>query len=423
MKIAFFNPQGNFDKKDSHLTEHPDFGGQLIYVKELAKAMGKMGNKVDIITRKIIDKKWPEFSGDFDYYPDAENVRIVRIAFGGDKFLNKERLWDFLGEYVKNIYRFYQKEGFPDFVTTHYGDGGIAGAMFKKLTHIPYSFTAHSLGAQKKDKFKNAKDAEERYRFSIRISAEKVAMKYASFIVTSTQQEKEEQYSHNEYIDVYPEIKDKIFVIPPGVNTNIFYPDDTDEYKFSKLPIIVSSRLDPKKNIEFVIESFNKYLKDGFELIIVLRKKPEEYTGYERQLIEKAKKAKGKFLVITSQKELAKLYNSAAKHRGIFALTSHYEPFGLAIIEAMACKLPVISTRNGGPVEILDNGKYGHLVSTHEEFKEAALKIKDNYEKLSEESYKRVMEKYTWERCAKEYLNLIEKENVILPEFFEKQMG
>jgi len=33
MYIAFFNPQGNFDRLDSYWTMHPDFGGQLVYKK------------------------------------------------------------------------------------------------------------------------------------------------------------------------------------------------------------------------------------------------------------------------------------------------------------------------------------------------------------------------------------------------------
>jgi sucrose-phosphate synthase len=35
MRIAFLNPQGNFDPGDSYWTEHPDFGCQLVYVKQL----------------------------------------------------------------------------------------------------------------------------------------------------------------------------------------------------------------------------------------------------------------------------------------------------------------------------------------------------------------------------------------------------
>ena len=59
MHIVFLNPQGNFDPADSYLTEHPDFGGQLVYVKELAQAMAQQGHKVDIVTRRIRDSSWP----------------------------------------------------------------------------------------------------------------------------------------------------------------------------------------------------------------------------------------------------------------------------------------------------------------------------------------------------------------------------
>jgi len=83
MRVAFLNPQGNFDPGDSHLTEHPDFGGQLIYVKELGMAMARMGVQVDIITRRIIDPDWPEFSAPLDAYPGYEDrLRIVRIPCG-----------------------------------------------------------------------------------------------------------------------------------------------------------------------------------------------------------------------------------------------------------------------------------------------------------------------------------------------------
>ncbi|HET9928319.1 MAG TPA: hypothetical protein VFQ09_05880, partial [Rubrobacter sp.] len=78
MHVAFINPQGNFDPNDSYWTAHPDFGGQLVYVKELALAMGDLGHKVDIVTRRIVDPEWPEFASDTDGYPDAPNVRILR---------------------------------------------------------------------------------------------------------------------------------------------------------------------------------------------------------------------------------------------------------------------------------------------------------------------------------------------------------
>ena len=87
MHIVLLNPQGNFDPADSYLTEHPDFGGQLVYVKELAQAMAKQGHKVDIVTRRIRDSSWPEFFADQDNYSMCqENLRILRFPFGGDYF-------------------------------------------------------------------------------------------------------------------------------------------------------------------------------------------------------------------------------------------------------------------------------------------------------------------------------------------------
>ena len=84
MHVIFLNPQGNFDQNDSHMTEHPDFGGQLIYVKEVCMALSKMGVKVDILTRRIEDPDWPEFSKEICYYEGyEENLRIVRLEAGG----------------------------------------------------------------------------------------------------------------------------------------------------------------------------------------------------------------------------------------------------------------------------------------------------------------------------------------------------
>ncbi len=75
VRIAFLNPQGNFDPHNSYLASHPDFGGQLVYVREVARTLGKMGHRADILTRRIVDPEWPEFAADTEVYPDHENVR------------------------------------------------------------------------------------------------------------------------------------------------------------------------------------------------------------------------------------------------------------------------------------------------------------------------------------------------------------
>lgn len=440
--VAFFNPQGNFDRHDSHLTEHPDFGGQLVYVKELAKAMGELGIKVDIVTRMIVDPAWPEFSEPFDYYPDAPNVRIVRIPFGGDLFLRKEDLWPHIPEYVDNIVKFYDDEGTrPEFVTTHYADGGMAGVLFLAKTGIPFSFTGHSLGVWKRDKLlasgQPADELERKYRFSVRIFAENMAIKYASFVACSTLQELEGQYSHKDYNHLPYRAKFKL--IPPGINTAIFntQPSRSDDIveryvleKLSKAPacrlklpwVIMSSRLDRKKNHIAVVRAFveSQKLRESANLFIVVRgiddverwtqEDKTEGASIVREILETARGEVGRslfFVNITDQPMLASFYRIAASRNSVFVLPATYEPFGLAIIEAAACGLKVVATKYGGPSEILASGE-GLLIDP-DDTKDIANKLVLAVKKFPKEKSLQLARKYTWTNTAHGYLRAMEE--------------
>ncbi|MDW7678639.1 MAG: glycosyltransferase, partial [Bacillota bacterium] len=279
MQIAFFNPQGNFDNDDSYWTEHPDFGGQLVYVKELATALHRQGHEAVIFTRRMDDPEWPEFREPEEVY-QGSGVRIIRVDFGGNRFLNKEELWPYLNDYVTAIIKWYESTGIlPDIVTTHYGDGGIAGVLFEQRTGVPFTFTAHSLGAQKMDKLlKDPEDydsLDQKLRFTVRLAAERTAMGRALVRMVSTVQEKEHQYLHPLYRDLFANEKKRPFaVIPPGVNQNLFSPDeavvdeevrnlfemvisrDIDDLR-RYLPIaIASSRLNPKKNVTGLVAAY-----------------------------------------------------------------------------------------------------------------------------------------------------------------------
>ncbi len=271
--IGFLNPQGNFDAQDSYWTEHPDFGGQLVYVKQVALAMGEMGYQVDILTRQIVDPAWPEFAGPFDAYPGAPNVRIVRLPAGPNHFLRKEDLWPHLvRDWVPNILDFYRDDGgLPDAMTTHYADGGLCGVLIEGRTGVPFTFTAHSLGAQKMDKLHVTPDdlaaMRERYHFGRRLVAERLSMNRSAVNITSTRQERFEQYGHRAYRGAVNVHDDRRFaVIPPGVNLAIFGADarsgneeavrrhvearlarDIDVERRDWPAIVASSRLDPKK--------------------------------------------------------------------------------------------------------------------------------------------------------------------------------
>ncbi len=443
MHVIFLNPQGNFDPNDSHMTEHPDFGGQLIYVKETCMALARLGVRVDIVTRLIDDPEWPEFSGETDHYPGCgENPRIVRIPCGGPAFLRKEDLWEHLDEFTDGILGFYGEKR-PGFMTAHYADGGYCGVLLKKKAALGFTFTGHSLGAQKLDKLgmnlDNFSEMDSHFFFRKRIQAERLSMEHACNIITSTVQERMEQYAHPLYRGAVDPADDaKFTVIPPGVNTAIFNtnhgPEDDRIANYirertggSEKPfVIASSRLDEKKNQMGLVEAFAnspelnrkanlalvvRGVDDPYEDTSALQNDERELLGAMLDAIEEAGiKDRVFFLDLQSQEELASAYRYFARLGSAFALTAFYEPFGLAPIEAAACGLSVVATKNGGPSEIFERDT-GVLVDPFDtaDIARGLLKGIDEYDLYAECGRELVEFKYTWQRTAEAYLRVIER--------------
>lgn len=457
MHLAFLNPQGNFDPTDRGWTEHPDFGGQLVYVKEVALALGRLGHRVDIVTRQMDDPGWPEFAGARDAYPGGDNVRILRFGCGPAGFLPKEDLWPHLGGWVDRILAFYREEGsLPDATTGHYADGGLAAALIQEREGIPFTFTGHSLGAQKMDKFVDGpadlERAVTRFHFDKRIAAERLGLARAARVITSTRQERFDQYGHRLYRGaVDPARDDKFAVVAPGVNLEVFGHDrrapDEDEVaahvervldrdvpeQRRALPVVIcSSRLDHKKNHLALVRAWagNEELRETANLLVVVRGSDDPlrqrhlFAGEQHEILEQVAALLDKHelwgcvaaIELCGQAELAACYRHLArKRRGIFALTAVYEPFGLAPLEAMAAGLAGVATRNGGPSESLqdEHGEYGVLVDPQDpqDVARGLLRLtaeETEWERVRRAGMQRVRDRYTWTRTAEGYRDVIQ---------------
>lgn len=441
MHIAFLNPQGNFDATDAYLTEHADFGGQLVYVKEVCLALARLGVQVDIITRRIDDPEWQGFAERTGHYhDDGGGPRIVRIDCGGNGFLRKELLWPHLYEWVDNVIAFYG-DTLPDAFTAHYADAGYSAALLKQKTRRGYTFTGHSLGAQKLDKLgmcaDNADAMEQEYHFSQRIAAERLGMQGAFRVITSTRQERFDQYGHPLYqgaVDVNDNTR--FAVIPPGVNGEVFSttsgPADVDLHPVltahtdgNNSPyIIASSRLDKKKNILGIVKAYaqSSALQDSARLGIFIRGITDPFAdisalsaseqGVLQPILDTIDSAgirdKVDFFDIRSQQALAASYRFFAARGSVFALTAFYEPFGLAPIEAAACGLAVVATANGGPAEVFEDGS-GILVDPFDadDIGRGLLECLQRQTELAARAVERVRTTYTWDKTAKRYLDTI----------------
>jgi glycosyltransferase involved in cell wall biosynthesis len=98
----------------------------------------------------------------------------------------------------------------------------------------------------------------------------------------------------------------------------------------------------------------------------------------------------------------------------IYALTSRYEGFSLAVVEAMAAGLPVVATRCGGPEQILDDGVTGLLVEngSAEAIANAIERLRanaDDRRRLGNAARNAVSERFTLEAQARAYERLYEE--------------
>jgi sucrose-phosphate synthase len=326
----------------------------------------------------------------------------------------------------------------------------------------PFVFTGHSLGRNKKDKLLasglSAGDINKRYKIDHRINVEEDIIKKANLIITSTSQEIEKQYGlyDNAALRQYT-------VIPPGIDLETFYPYyhsqlAPQEYHEPAMQIRVTlqrelqrfwanpgkpfilalCRPDQRKNISGLIEAYgtDNDLRTMANLAIFagLRKDISEMEDNERNVLTDMLLKMDYYdlygkLAIPKKHDFAtevpELYRLCADSGGVFVNPALVEPFGLTIIEASACGVPIIATNDGGPVDIVANCRNGILVDVASSGEiGAAIKqlLVDHkkWESCSRNGINGVRTHYAWESHCQRTVDCIKK---LLPQKFQHKQS
>lgn len=200
--------------------------------------------------------------------------------------------------------------------------------------------------------------------------------------------------------------KFKTLCIPAGVDTDLFRPQKISRQELNlpqnKFIIFSSSALDPIKRIDFLIKATSK-VKNAFLLIAG--------SGVQEEYLEKlGKNLMGEnilFVGSVNQTMLSKYYSIS----DVFCLPSKIEPFGLVLIEAMACQTPVVTNNTEIQKWIVDGGGSCIDVDDINELVRALEKYKDK--RLAEETgakgRQNVSERFTWDIAAEKYYQLFKK--------------
>jgi len=370
MQICFLNPQGYVESRPP--LGRTDTGGQVVYVLELAKALGRLGVQVDIVTLR--------FDGREEVERLSSNVRIIRITCGPDTFVVKEQLYELMPILVEKLYAYIMQNGLSySAIHSHYWDGGYAGMLLQRRLNIPNIFTPHSLGKWKElgmagDGITPEQSAK-LYRYKERIAVEKRILRTANTILMLSQAQRVKLLQH------YTVNFDKIRVVYPGVDMRVFKPRKRGRPKNPELKtsnnILVVSRFVPAKGIDRAIDIFHLMTQEIDCNLYIVTAKQDDYFSDEEITYEETVRAhikryhledRATFLgYISNRRRLARLYREA----DIYMLPSRYEPFGLTTMEAMACGAVIVASDVAGSCELIIDSVNGFVVDM-EDRKEVA---------------------------------------------------
>ncbi|KAI3443885.1 hypothetical protein Pfo_000550 [Paulownia fortunei] len=333
----------------------------------------------------------------------------------------------------------------PVAIHGHYADAGDSAALLSGALNVPMLFTGHSLGRDKLEQLLrqgrlSRDEINSTYKIMRRIEAEELSLDASEIVITSTRQEIEEQWRLYDGFDpilerklrarirrnvsCYGRFMPRMVVIPPGMEFHHIIPHDGDMeietegnedvkspdppiwaeimrfFSNPRKPMILAlARPDPKKNLMTLVKAFGECrpLRELANLTLIMgnRDNIDEMSGTNASVLLSILKLIDKYDLYGQvaypkhhkQYDVPEIYRLAAKTKGVFINPAFIEPFGLTLIEAAAHGLPIVATKNGGPVDIqrvLDNGL---LVDPHDQ------------QSIADALLKLVADKHLWAKC------------------------
>ncbi|XP_058181780.1 probable sucrose-phosphate synthase 1 isoform X2 [Rhododendron vialii] len=358
----------------------------------------------------------------------------------------------------------------PVAIHGHYADAGDAAALLSGSLNVPMLFTGHSLGRDKLEQLLrqgrlSKEEINTTYKIMRRIEAEELALDASEIVITSTRQEIEEQWRLYDGFDpvlerklrarirrnvsCYGRFMPRMVVITPGMEFQHIVPHDgdmdgetegnedqptsqdpliwTEIMRFFTNPrkpmILALARPDPKKNLTTLVKAFGECrpLRELANLTLIMgnRDDVDEMSSTSASVLLSILKLIDKYDLYGQvaypkhhkQSDVPDIYRLAAKTKGVFINPAFIEPFGLTLIEAAAYGLPIVATKNGGPVDILRVLDNGLLIDPHDEksIADALLKLvadKQLWAKCRQNGLKNI-HLFSWPEHCKTYLSRI----------------
>lgn len=357
-----------------------------IFFKEQAEALSKAGHTVGLISVNFISVKYilskkkidfPSYCGELNkvntivnHFPVLPKFRHLRLKL---KFTLGKKLFK----------KYIRKYGMPDIIHQHTYEDGLLTNFIKSKYSIPYVLTEHYTHF---------------FRGIVKGRIEQIARKSyknSSFNMCVGEKLRTTLESHFQMPFTF---------VPNLINTGRFVPAKNKK-KSERIDFISIGGLIRRKNFDNLIRAFSTLMKNNSKLHLTIAGEGEEKArlkkliksfGLEEQITLYGQAKRNEVLNLLQQSDF-------------FIMSSGSETFGVVLIEAMSCGLPVISVKNGGAENIIKNENVGILCeASPESLRNAVLKIQEkNYDSEYIRNY--IIENFSETAVTKQWINIYKK--------------
>ncbi len=331
-----------------------------VYVAQTSLRLATRGVEVEIFTRATSSDCPPA-------QEMAPGVLVRHVVAGPFEGLDKDELPGQLCSFAAGVMRAEarQDSGYYDLLHSHYWLSGQVGYLAKDRWGVPLVHSAHTLAKVKNAAMAESDSPEPRGR----LIGEDQVVAEADRLIANTDTEA------RQLIDLYGASRDRIDVVPPGVDTDVFRPGSKREARSAlgvsqnDLVVAFAGRIQPLKAPDVLLRAVavlrRQYPDWTFRVLIV---GGASGTGriaphrLQELAVELGLRQSVDFLEPMAPADLCRVFRAA----DVVAVPSYNESFGLVALEAQAAGTPVVAAAVGGLRVAVDDGVSGLLVPGHD---------------------------------------------------------
>jgi D-inositol-3-phosphate glycosyltransferase len=350
-------------------------GGMNVYVRELSRHLGQRGIAVDVYTRR----QDPCLPTVVEFAPQA---RVIHLNAGPAAPYAKHYVWYHLPEFVEEVRGFITQHNLHyEMLHSHYWLSGWVALQLRRLLRAPMVHMSHTLGYPKNAAAQRPWEQEPPRRLRV----EHEVLRHCEALIA------ESPASKCHMVREYGVEPAKVHVIPGGVDTAVFHPQDRQQARQAlgldaEPPVLLFvGRLQPLKGIDTLLRAAHvvrrRYAHSQVLVVGGGVDGQDEYEAEELRRLQALGERLGlsqqvHFIKAQPQHVLAQYYAAA----DVFVMPSHYESFGMVALEAMACGTPVVASQVGGLGSTVVSGQTGFLVpeGDYRAFARAILRLLDS---------------------------------------------